>query len=182
MSKRVVALPGHQHAEPRPCNGSGTAWFGYGTYGQPFQDGIGSIDPGTSPATVSPSATNEALARWHAAPMLAASPNGELVAGEITPDGKDVVVASGAPPTTRSSRSLRRRPDPARDQDRPGQPQRRRAARRHHGRGRVVHHHRHAPKANVDSATVTDKVPYAGDAYLTAASASASVTVHYNNS
>lgn len=113
---------------------SGKVWFGYGTYGQPFQNGIGSIDPSTSPATVNLSATNESLAIWYAAPKLAASPNGELVAGEtmvsgginmasfdtssggvatavsygsfdgggvesmqITPDGKDVVVASGAP-------------------------------------------------------------------------------------
>jgi YVTN family beta-propeller protein len=38
------------------------------------------------------------------------------------------------------------------------------------------------PKANVDSATVTYKVSYAGDAYLTGSSASASVTVRYNNS
>jgi len=113
---------------------SGKVWFGYGTYGQPFQNGIGSIDPSTSPATVNLSATNESLALWYAAPMLTASPNGELVAGEtmvsggitmvsfdtssggvatalsygsfsgggvesmqITPDGKDVVVASGAP-------------------------------------------------------------------------------------
>jgi hypothetical protein len=113
---------------------SGKVWFGYGTYGDPFQNGIGSIDPSTSPATVNLSATNESLALWYAAPILAASPNGELVAGEtmvsgalnmvsfdtssggvatalsygsingsgvesmqITPDGKDVVVASGSP-------------------------------------------------------------------------------------
>lgn len=38
------------------------------------------------------------------------------------------------------------------------------------------------PRARVDRATVTYKVSYAGDAYLTASSASVSVTVHYNNS
>ena len=38
------------------------------------------------------------------------------------------------------------------------------------------------PKANVDSATVTYQVSYAGDGHLTSSTASASVTVHYNNS
>lgn len=113
---------------------SGKIWFGYGGAGQ---GGIGSIDPGTSPATVTLKA---AAGFWYSAPMLAASANGELVAGEtsqspdqlasydvssgtaavlapltymngtggnavasnmaalqITPDGKDVVVASGYP-------------------------------------------------------------------------------------
>jgi hypothetical protein len=107
---------------------SGKIWFGYN--GSPL-GGIGSIDPSTSPATVTLSA---AAARWSAAPMLAATAGGELVAGEpgqspvqlasydvssgaaavlapqkflqeaatlasmqITPDGTDVVLASGAP-------------------------------------------------------------------------------------
>jgi hypothetical protein len=34
----------------------------------------------------------------------------------------------------------------------------------------------------VDKATVTYKVSYAGDAHLSASTATASVTVHYNNS
>lgn len=110
---------------------SGRIWFGYGaaTHG-----GIGSIDPSASTATVTLNATSEPVNTWYAAPMLTASPNGELVAGEpgqspvqvasydvssgtatvlapsrfitaasnlesmqITPDGKDVVVASGYP-------------------------------------------------------------------------------------
>jgi hypothetical protein len=111
---------------------SGKIWFGYGASGQ---GALGSIDPSTSPATVTLNATNDDPGfTWYSAPMLAASPNGELVAGEpdqspvvlasydvssgaatvlapptriesaanlgalqITPDGKDVVVASGAP-------------------------------------------------------------------------------------
>jgi hypothetical protein len=110
---------------------SGRIWFGYdaATHG-----GIGSIDPSASTATVTLNATSEPVNTWYAAPMLTASPNGELVAGEpgqspvqvasydvssgtatvlapsrfitaasnlesmqITPDGKDVVVASGYP-------------------------------------------------------------------------------------
>src|SRR5947209_2723581 len=107
---------------------SGKIWFGYN--GAPF-GGIGSIDPSTSPATVTLGTTGE---RWNAAPMLTATAGGELVAGEpgqspvqlatydvssgapvvlaplkslqeasnlaamqITPDGTDVVTASGAP-------------------------------------------------------------------------------------
>lgn len=107
---------------------SGKIWFGYGAA---TEGGIGSIDPGTSPATISLTAAPSA---FYAAPILAASPSGELVAGEpgqsplelasydvssgtatvlapdkdfydaanlgdlqITPDGKDVVVASGVP-------------------------------------------------------------------------------------
>jgi len=114
---------------------SGKVWFGYGLTPQA---GIGSIDPSTSPATVTLNATNDPWSAWYSAPMLAASPNGELVAGQpgldpitlgsydvssgsaitlaapraffppyaetdnlhdlqITPDGKDVVVASGYP-------------------------------------------------------------------------------------
>jgi hypothetical protein len=38
------------------------------------------------------------------------------------------------------------------------------------------------PKVNVDQATVTYQVSYAGDAHLSASTASVSVTVHYNNS
>jgi hypothetical protein len=107
---------------------SGRIWFGYGA---PAQGGIGSIDPSTSAATVT---LNAAPGNWYSAPMLTASPGGELVAGEphqspvqlasydvssgtatvlapeqflysasnlnsvaITPDGKDVVIASGYP-------------------------------------------------------------------------------------
>jgi Bacterial Ig-like domain (group 3) len=107
---------------------SGKIWFGYN--GAPF-GGIGSIDPSTSPATVTLGTTGD---RWNAAPMLTATPGGELVAGEpgqspvqlasydvssggavvlapqkslteaanlesmqITPDGTDVVLASGSP-------------------------------------------------------------------------------------
>jgi hypothetical protein len=107
---------------------SGRIWFGYNA--SPT-GGIGSIDPSTSPATVTLIA---AAGFWYAAPMLAATAGGELVAGEpgqspvqlasydvssgaaavlapqkylqeaanlasmqITPDGTDVVLASGAP-------------------------------------------------------------------------------------
>jgi hypothetical protein len=108
---------------------SGKIWFGYGavpTYG------VGSIDPGTTPATVTLNATNDPVGTWIAAPELTAAPTGDLVAGlpgisglqlasydvssgsattlapltrfnnyaslasmQITPDGKDVVVATG---------------------------------------------------------------------------------------
>lgn len=107
---------------------SGRIWFGYGAAAQ---GGIGSIDPSTSPATVT---LNAASGFWYAAPIVAATPGGQLVAGEpgqspvqlasydvssgtatvlapekylyeaanlrsmqVTPDGKDVVLASGAP-------------------------------------------------------------------------------------
>ena len=107
---------------------SGKIWFGYGGAAQ---GGIGSIDPSTNPATVTLKA---AAGSWYSAPILAASPNGELAAGEpaqspdqlatydvssgtatvlapelfdqsasnlqsmqITPDGKDLVTASGYP-------------------------------------------------------------------------------------
>jgi hypothetical protein len=111
---------------------SGMIWFGYGAAGA---GGVGSINPSTDPATVTLNLTNGS---WYAAPMLAASANGDLVVGEpaqspvvlgtynvssgtpttlagpypmmadgqyastleamqITPDGEDVVVASGAP-------------------------------------------------------------------------------------
>jgi hypothetical protein len=106
---------------------SGKIWFGYGAAAQ---GGIGSIDPDTSPATVTLAA---APGSWYAAPMLSATSNGKLAAGEpgqspvqlatydvssgsatalapekylsasnlsslqVTPDGKDVVIASGAP-------------------------------------------------------------------------------------
>ena len=106
----------------------GKIWFGYGGSGE---GEIGSVDPRTSPATV----TLKAVPRfWYAAPMLAATEGGELVGGEpgrarsrwpattspagaatvlaqgrsldqasdlgsmqLTPDGKDVVIASGDP-------------------------------------------------------------------------------------
>ncbi|MBM9508924.1 YncE family protein [Actinacidiphila acididurans] len=107
---------------------SGRIWFGYGGAAQ---GGIGSIDPGTSPAAVTLRATPES---WYSAPMVTATPSGDLVAGEpgqspvqlatydvssgsadvlapqtylfdastldsfqVTPDGKDVVMASGSP-------------------------------------------------------------------------------------
>ena len=107
---------------------SGRIWFGYGAAAQ---GGIGSVDPSTSPATVT---LNAAPGSWYAAPIVAATSGGELVAGEpgqspvqlasydvsggtatvlapekylneaanlrsmqITPDGKNVVLASGAP-------------------------------------------------------------------------------------
>jgi hypothetical protein len=105
---------------------SGKIWFGYGGAAQ---GGIGSIDPSTGTVTLKAAAGN-----WYSAPILAASPNGELAAGEpgqspvqlatydvssgtatvlapelfdqsadnlqsmqITPDGKDLVTASGYP-------------------------------------------------------------------------------------
>ena len=55
---------------------SGRIWFGYGAA---TQGGIGSIDPSTSPATVT---LNAASGFWYAAPILAATAGGELVAGE----------------------------------------------------------------------------------------------------
>lgn len=110
---------------------AGKIWFSYGTAAN---SAIGSIDPAVSPATVTLAATGDS---WYYAPILAADPDGELVAGEdsispaslasydvsggtvkvlhsqmyltsgtvtsnlrdlaITPDGKDVVTASGAP-------------------------------------------------------------------------------------
>ena len=107
---------------------SGRIWFGYGAVAQ---GGIGSIDPSTSPATVT---LNAAPGPWYQAPIVAATAGGELVAGglglsqvslasydvsggtatvlapekglseasglgsmQITPDGKDVVLASSFP-------------------------------------------------------------------------------------
>jgi hypothetical protein len=104
---------------------SGKIWFGDG-------DGIGSIDPSTTPATITPKLTNDL---YGGIPMLAASPSGVLAASAtttdpttvftydvssgtpaplasrrldaenagfvdslaVTPDGKDVVLASGGP-------------------------------------------------------------------------------------
>ena len=58
----------------------GKVWFGYGSSpdGGP---GIGSVDPGTSPATVTLNATNDPAYNWSSAPELAATPAGDLVAG-----------------------------------------------------------------------------------------------------
>ena len=56
---------------------SGKIWFGYGGAAQ---GGIGSIDPSTG--TVTLNATNDPINTWYAAPILAASPDGELAAGE----------------------------------------------------------------------------------------------------
>jgi hypothetical protein len=122
-------------------------WFGYNGGITTSSDGsfnfvwagIGSIDPSTSAATVTLNATNDPANTWSIGPMLSATPNGELVAGEpvqsplevatydvssgtpsvlapptfwdtntlpnagnlgslaITPDGKDVVIASASP-------------------------------------------------------------------------------------
>lgn len=106
----------------------GEIWFGYGVAAH---GGIGSIDPSSGPAAVTLAA---APGSWYAAPLLAAGPNGELVAGEpgqspdqlasydvssgtasvlaaqrfvqtggnlanlqLTPDGSEVVTASGYP-------------------------------------------------------------------------------------
>ena len=108
---------------------SGKIWFGYGGA---TQGGIGSVDPSTGAVTLN--ATNDRVNAWYAAPILAASPDGELAAGEpgqspvqlatydvssgtatvlapqlfdqsadnlqsmqITPDGSDLVTASGFP-------------------------------------------------------------------------------------
>jgi len=108
---------------------SGNVWFGYDGASQ---SGIGSVDPSTG--TVTLNATNDAINSWYSAPILAASPGGELAAGEpgqspvtlatysvssgtatvlaprlfdqsadnlesmqITPDGNDLVTASGFP-------------------------------------------------------------------------------------
>jgi hypothetical protein len=107
---------------------SGAIWFGYGGAAE---GGIGSINLSTSPATVT---LDAAAGSWYAAPLVSATPAGELVAGEpgqspvqlasydvssgtatvlapeeflydaanlssmaITPDGTDVVLASGSP-------------------------------------------------------------------------------------
>jgi len=45
---------------------SGKIWFGYGPNGGPA--GIGSVDPGTSPATVTLNATNDPSNTWYSAP------------------------------------------------------------------------------------------------------------------
>lgn len=60
---------------------SGKIWFGYGGFGP--GGGVGSIDPNASPATVTLNATNDPAGIWYGAPILAASPNGKLAAGEI---------------------------------------------------------------------------------------------------
>ncbi|MGF1429624.1 YncE family protein [Kitasatospora sp. LaBMicrA B282] len=107
---------------------AGKVWFGYGGAAQ---GGIGSIDPSTSPATVT---LRAAAGTWYSAPLVVANPNGELVAAEpgqspdqlasydvsggtatvlaaqqyvmsagnlidlqLTPDGSQVVTASGSP-------------------------------------------------------------------------------------
>jgi hypothetical protein len=56
---------------------SGTIWF---SYNSATQSGIGSITPATSVVTLN--ATNDPINTWYAAPILAASANGELAAGE----------------------------------------------------------------------------------------------------
>jgi hypothetical protein len=59
---------------------SGKVWFSYNA----SQSGIGSIDPGTSPATVTLNAVNSYINEWSSAPVLTASANGKLVAGEAS--------------------------------------------------------------------------------------------------
>jgi hypothetical protein len=56
---------------------SGKVWFGYDGA---TQSGIGSVDPSTGAVTLN--ATNDPINTWYAAPILAASPDGELAAGE----------------------------------------------------------------------------------------------------
>jgi hypothetical protein len=68
---------------------SGKIWFGYGSYGG-TQIGIGSIDPGSSPAAVTLNAVQ--FTAGGSAPMLAASPNGELAAYE--PGGEPAEMAT----------------------------------------------------------------------------------------
>jgi hypothetical protein len=84
---------------------SGKIWFGYGSYGG-TQIGIGSIDPSSSPAVVTLNAVP--FITGGSAPMLAASPNGELVAYEPEQEPAEMAtydVSSGtvtvlAPPQT----------------------------------------------------------------------------------
>lgn len=56
---------------------SGDIWFGYGAA---TQGGIGSVNLATGAVTLN--ATNDPINTWYAAPMLAATPGGKLVAGE----------------------------------------------------------------------------------------------------
>jgi hypothetical protein len=56
---------------------SGDIWFGYGAA---TQGGIGSVNLATGAVTLN--ATNDPIHTWYAAPMLAATSGGELVAGE----------------------------------------------------------------------------------------------------
>jgi hypothetical protein len=66
---------------------SGTIWF---SYNSATQSGIGSIASATSVVTLN--ATNDPINTWYAAPILAASANGELAAGE--PDQSPVQLAT----------------------------------------------------------------------------------------
>lgn len=67
---------------------AGRIWFGYdGAFAG--EAGIGSIDPSTTPATVTLAATHDS---WYSAPMIAANPDGELVAAQ--PDMSPVELAS----------------------------------------------------------------------------------------
>ena len=59
----------------------GKVWFGYNSSFSSGPAGIGSLDPGTSPATVTLNATNDPAYNWDSAPELAATPAGDLVAG-----------------------------------------------------------------------------------------------------
>jgi hypothetical protein len=60
---------------------SGKVWFGYSASFSNGPAGIGSVDPGTSPAAVTLNATNDPPYNWTSAPELAATPTGDLVAG-----------------------------------------------------------------------------------------------------
>lgn len=60
---------------------SGKVWFGYNSSFDNGPAGIGSVDPGTSPATVTLNTTNDPPFNWTSAPELAATPAGDLVAG-----------------------------------------------------------------------------------------------------
>jgi hypothetical protein len=55
----------------------GDVWFSYGTG---WNGGIGTVNPSSSPATVSLN-TIGVTGTWYSAPVLAAAPNGALVAG-----------------------------------------------------------------------------------------------------
>lgn len=66
---------------------SGKIWFGYGGAAQ---GGIGSVDPSTGAVTLN--ATSDRINAWYAAPILAASPDGTLAAGE--PDQSPVQLAT----------------------------------------------------------------------------------------
>ena len=79
------------------------------------------------------------------------------------------------------SRHRAGRPDAHGDPDRPGRAGRGRPPGRHHGRGRVVQHHRHPAQAPREPGHSHLPGSYAGDARLTASTATVSVTVQPGN-